>query len=304
MLDRPLHRDIQVSADGEGDTVVFAIIENLCLVRGAVCAKVGDTLALGHLRDAVLEELKVAREMQLKLLPKNIPDIHKNMRIEAVSIPAYEVGGDYYDFVQLDDHRWGFYIGDVSGKSTSAAFYMAEIKGIIQSLSRLYHSPKELLIQVNSTLYGNIDRKSFISLLAAVVDTKKKTLTFTRAGHCPLGYYSPSKNDWEFLQPKGIGLGLDKGSIFDRVLEEKTIDLEPGSVCFLYTDGVTEVFNSTGDEFGETRLLQSLNTAREQNIQEYHKQVLKELRAFSDNTTTDDITMIALHFEKREDEEE
>ncbi|MFC1554372.1 GAF domain-containing SpoIIE family protein phosphatase [candidate division KSB1 bacterium] len=250
-------------------------------------------------RERLQQELKIARDMQLKLLPKQIPDISKNYRIEAVSKPAYEVGGDYYDFIKLNDHQWGIFIGDVSGKGTSAAFYMAEIKGFIQSFATIYHSPKKLLEKVNETLYSNIDRQSFISLLAAVIDVKKNKLTFTRAGHSPLGYCDPATNKWEFLKPDGMGLGLDKGEIFNNVIEEKTIKLSDGCTVFIYTDGVTEVFNEEGEEFGDQRLKQLLEECRNNGIRDYSKKILEEVNKFSSNKLNDDITMIIIHSEKK-----
>ena len=122
-------------------------------------------------RERMERELQIAREVQMRLLPQTIPQIPK-AEIDTLTITAYEVGGDYYDFYDFTDHHLGLAIGDVSGKGTSAAFYMAETKGIIQSMARLYHSPKEILSETNSILYQSMERKSFISLLAAQFDFK------------------------------------------------------------------------------------------------------------------------------------
>ncbi|MFC1733982.1 PP2C family protein-serine/threonine phosphatase [candidate division KSB1 bacterium] len=249
-------------------------------------------------KERLQQELNVAREIQLKLLPKEIPVISEEVLIEAVSVPAHEVGGDYYDFVQLDEHLWGIYVGDVSGKSVSAALYMAEIKGFIQSLARLYHSPLKLLQRVNETLYANIDRRSFISFLAVVIDMKKKKAVFTRAGHTPLGYYDPELGRWSMLQPKGMGLGLDKGPIFNKITEEKTVDFKPGCVLFLYTDGVTEIFNKEGEEFGEERLLEILERCNDNSADTYCDVIMNEINSYSHKSKPDDITMVALHYKK------
>ncbi len=254
-------------------------------------------------KERLQQELNVARDIQLKLLPKEIPDIAVNIHVDAVSIPANEVGGDYYDFIQLTEDKWGIYIADVSGKSVSAALYMAEIKGFIQALARLYHTPKELLIQVNQTLFTNIDRKSFISLLAAVIDLKENKVVFTRAGHTPLGYFNASSGSWELLQPQGLGLGLDKGEIFNRIIEEVSVDFKPGCSLFFYTDGVTEVFNSKGEEFGEERLLEVLDSCKKENAANYCEKVLTEIDKFSRKIYNDDITMVTVRFDDISDKE-
>ena len=103
----------------------------------------------------------------------------------ASSVPAQEVGGDYYDFVKLEDDRYGVIIGDVSGKGTSAAFYMAEMQGIFQSVSRLASSPSEFLYHANLALVQSLDRNVFISAIYGILDLKKETFTIARAGHCP-----------------------------------------------------------------------------------------------------------------------
>ncbi|MCP4724749.1 MAG: SpoIIE family protein phosphatase [bacterium] len=245
-------------------------------------------------RQRLQQELDVAREIQLKLLPKEIPVLSEEIEIEAISIPANEVGGDYYDFIKLDENKWGIYIGDVSGKSISAALYMAEIKGFIQSLAKLYFSPRDLMIKINETLYGNIDRKSFITMIAAVIDLEKGELKYSRAGHAPLGYFNPDDEEWNFFQPMGLGLGLDKGDVFNKVITEETIKYKPGSVFYLYTDGVTEVFDINDEEFGENRLQELLYKCKKENKTSYIDTILNKIDTFSNSRRLDDVTMIVV----------
>ncbi|MFC1477809.1 PP2C family protein-serine/threonine phosphatase, partial [candidate division KSB1 bacterium] len=248
-------------------------------------------------KERLQHEFNVARDIQLKMLPKEIPHIADNIHIEAVSIPAHEVGGDYFDFIQLDGNKWGVYIGDVSGKSLSAALYMGVIKGIIQSLAHIYHSPGELLKKVNETLYANIDRRSFITFLAGTIDLKKKKFVFTRAGHTPLAWYNPDRSAWELVQPKGLGLGLDHGPIFNDIIEEVEIPLKKGTIILLYTDGVTEVFNRAGDIYGEDRLLEVLTLCQDKKVVSYTDTVIEEIDTFSRQTKPDDITLVVMRFE-------
>ena len=123
-------------------------------------------------KERLEHELRLAHDVQLNLLPKEVPVPSDSIDLAAASMPAHEVGGDYFDFIEIDDDHLGMVIGDVSGKGTSAAFYMAEIKGMIQAYSRIYDSPLKILSDVNRALHGNMDRRSFISLTYAILNKK------------------------------------------------------------------------------------------------------------------------------------
>ena len=187
-------------------------------------------------RERLLREMMLAQEMQRKLLPQTLPD--PGLDIDAVSTPAFEVGGTTTTSCRIDDHRLGIVVGDVSGKGVSAAFYMSEVKGIFQSLGRLYPSPREFMIKANEALAGSIDKHSFISLIYVVLDLSSGTLTLSRAGIVPC-CMSPA--DRGGIQALGHGTGPRAGTaIFARTMEEHRVTLRPGDMCVLYTDGVTE----------------------------------------------------------------
>ncbi|MFQ6618953.1 MAG: GAF domain-containing SpoIIE family protein phosphatase, partial [Fidelibacterota bacterium] len=246
-------------------------------------------------KERLEQELKIARDVQISLLPKQIPSGLKNIDLAATSIPAHEVGGDYYDFIKLDKDRLGIVIGDVSGKGTSAAFYMAEIKGIVQSFSRIYKSPKRIMKKVNEALFGNLDRKSFISLIYAVLDMRSKSLVFSRAGHLPLVYYDGG--EVKFLQPGGIGLGLDRGKIFNAVIEERVIPLHSNDLIFMYTDGVNEARNSDNLEFGDERVKTALRMYADLSADEIKDNLVSEIKRFvGQSSLNDDITLIVAKF--------
>jgi len=243
-------------------------------------------------KERLEQELMVAQEMQRKLLPQSLPHFDK-LDIDAVSYPAYEVGGDYYDFAYLGKNRLGIVVGDVSGKGVSAAFYMAEVKGIFQSLSKICESPQELLIRANRSLNGNIDRKSFVSMIYATVDVERGVLFFARAGHCPMLYASKGKA--ELMRPEGLGLGLDSGTVFEDVIEEKQITLSQNDVCVFYTDGITEARNRNGEEFGYNRLMQLVAEAQHKRASEIRSDIITALRQHTGNETElDDITMVVM----------
>ena len=243
-------------------------------------------------KERLEQELKIAHEAQMKLLPKTMPVI-PGIEIDAVCITANEVGGDYYDFFELSDGKLGIIIGDVSGKGPSAAFYMAEVKGIMESLAQEEFSPKEMLLAANKSLYKNFERNVFISLVYGIIDSREKTFTFCRAGHCPVLLAHPDSDKCERLEPKGLGVGLDSGAIFETVLEQVTLSLQDGHTVLLYTDGVTESRNPAGEEFGENKLLDLMATIHEKDTHEIKKQIIHQVFSFLDGENAyDDLTFI------------
>ncbi|HNH30769.1 MAG TPA: PP2C family protein-serine/threonine phosphatase, partial [bacterium] len=199
--------------------------------------------------------------------------------------------GDYYDFVRLADWRCGIAVADVSGKGTSAAFYMAEIKGIIQALAGIYSAPKDLLIAVNDVLFGTIDRKSFITLLYADVDISKSELRFARAGHCPLLHMRDGVKT--YVQPNGIGLGLDKGNLFRQAIEEKTIRIDDRDVFVMYSDGLVEARNAKDEEYGEERLSKCLDGVEHLPAGVIKDKIIADVKRFVGSAKThDDLTCV------------
>jgi phosphoserine phosphatase RsbU/P len=242
-------------------------------------------------RERLFREMLVAQEMQKRLLPQAVPS-HESFEIDAVSTPAFEVGGDYYDFVELDDHKLGIVVGDVSGKGVSAAFYMSEVKGIFQALSRMYPSPREFVIKANDALAGSVDKHSFVSLIYAVLDVRTGVLTLARAGHCPM--LLVSGDQVEFIRPGGMGMGLSKGEIFSGAIKEFSLSLREGDLCIFYTDGVTEARRGE-EEFGYDRLLEVARKVRHQPASVIKDEIVETVKAFVDRQVTDDdLTLVVL----------
>lgn len=243
-------------------------------------------------RERLEEELRIAREVQQRLLPQETPKV-AGLEIEALTITAYEVGGDYYDFINFSNGHIGFIIGDVSGKGTSAAFYMAEAKGVVQSLGKSLISPKDLLIRTNEILYESLEKKTFISMLMAIMDCKTKKIKFARAGHCPLLHYDVTKKKSALLQPEGIGVGMEKGNIFSKTLVEKSVSCNKGDIFAFYTDGLSEARNKTGEEFGDERLCDIINANAHKPIGEIKETIIDEILAFLDGENlADDLTLL------------
>lgn len=235
-------------------------------------------------RERLLREMTLAQEIQRKLLPQYLPK-YSTMEIDAISTPAFEVGGDYYDVVELDGGKVGIVVGDVSGKGVSAAFYMSEVKGIFQSLSRLYPSPRQFMIKANEALSSSIDKHSFVSLIYAVLDVTSGSLTLARAGHCPLLHLSGEQVT--YLRPGGMGLGLSNGSAFESSMEECSIQLRAGDICVFYTDGLTEARRGD-DEFGYDRLLQAVVASKHKSASQLKDALLNTVRLHAEKEEYDD----------------
>jgi serine phosphatase RsbU (regulator of sigma subunit) len=199
----------------------------------------------------------------------------------------------------------GILIADVAGKGTSAALYMAELKGVVLSLSQRHASPRELLIDANRIISKHLDARSFITMTYAVVDLAARTITMARAGHCPLVYvpgpHAESRTP-KALQPDGMVLGLqfDTGEIFNRTLEELTLPLGAGDLFLLYTDGISEAMNAEGDYFGDARLADLAHQHADLASDELSARILREVKAFAGTAAQhDDMTMVLLKIEDR-----
>ena len=246
------------------------------------------------------EELRIARAIQMSLLPRGPLDV-PGLAITALCVPAREVGGDYYDFFQLPGERLGILIADVSGKGTSAALYMAELKGLVLALSQRYDSPRDLLVEVNRIISEHLDSRSFITITYAVIDLPAGVMTFCRAGHTPLIFLpGPSANmpSAKVLTPNGMVLGLridGAAAKFAELLEEERVDLSPGDVIVLYTDGITEAMNPESDLFGESRLSRIVEEHGHLDSGELRERIMREIEAFVGSADQhDDMTMILL----------
>ena len=247
------------------------------------------------------DELRLARQIQMSLLPRD-PTSIPGLSVTAVCRPAREVGGDYYDFVRLGERRLGLLVADVSGKGTSAALYMAELKGLVLSLGPTCESPRQLLLEVNRILAGALDARSFITMLYAVVDLDAGTLTCARAGHTPLLYASQrgARREVTVLAPNGFVLGLHGVERqFDELLEEHQIPVRPGDVAVLFTDGVTEAMNEDDDLFGEARLARLLEDDEAATSETLHERIVREVDAFVGTADQhDDMTMVLLRVDE------
>ena len=280
---------------GDPATGVCAVIDSVLdfeVPSGRTSTSSADAL-IEIVRERLERELAIAREVQRRLLPQHLPQ-SDHVALSAMSLPAAEVCGDYYDFVQITDTCLGVIVGDVSGKGTSAAFYMAELKGIFQSVSRLTRSPAEFLTRANEALAQSLGKNAFITAVYGVLDTEAGVFTLARAGHCPTAL-ARADGRVELLRAGGLGLGLDRGPLFEQALTEQQVALEPGDTFVLYSDGLVEARNRTGEEYGYERLADALRRHHRLGPDALRGALLHDLQQFAGHDAwDDDLTMVVL----------
>jgi serine phosphatase RsbU (regulator of sigma subunit) len=270
-------------------------LEDLAGSFNRMSASIDHLLLVQREKQRLDDELRIAREIQKSLLPVTPPRL-EGLDVADLCEPAREVGGDYYDFFQLGPRRLAVLIADVSGKGTSAALYMAELKGLMLALSRAEESPRQLLIEVNRHLADHLDNRSFVTMTYAVIDLEQRTLTAARAGHTPLIVVTGGRS--EVIVPDGMVLGLRLPGASERfadVLVEHARPLLPGDVIVLYTDGITEAMDADGELFGDAALARVLAGEHHRDAAGIRERVVRDVRAFvGDAEPHDDMTMVVL----------
>ncbi len=238
-------------------------------------------------------EMLIAKRIQKELLPQNLPEFSK-FQLAAYSSPAEEVGGDYYDVARFADGAPCVLVGDVSGKGMSAAFYMAQLKGAVHSITPQVNSPKDLLIKLNNILFGLMDKQSYITLVCLKLDENNDSVTFARAGHPPL--FLKKSSNLQTIKPQGLGIALVGNELFSNYIEEVDIKLSDGDIIMLITDGVNEIRNSSGEEFNFQRVSDFL-LSHNSSAQKLLKQFLHNIDEFKDGASQiDDLTVFTISF--------
>ncbi|MBX7153079.1 SpoIIE family protein phosphatase [bacterium] len=287
-------------------TILIIFLASILLVAlvGALSRERGDDL-LEFVPDYMREieqkqrmqrEFEIAREIQTTMLCCKTPQ-SSAFEIASMCEPAYEVGGDYYDFINFPgNNKVGIVIGDVSGKGVSAAFYMTLVKGILQTQASLTTtSTKETLCRVNEIFYDQVQRGKFISMIYAIFDFDSKRVLMSRAGHNPVLIKKSDTHDPEKVTPGGMAIGLTKGSAFSSQIEEVSIEFKSGDVFVFYTDGFSEAMNAKNEEFGEEKLYALIQQFSHLEPSSIIKSIHSEIGRFVGSTPQhDDMTMIVI----------
>jgi phosphoserine phosphatase RsbU/P len=242
------------------------------------------------------EELKIAKTVQKSLLP-DVLEKDDDFDIAAFSESADEVGGDYYDTLRTNANEVSLIIADVSGKGTTAAFHMSQMKGIFHSLAQDCIEPDSFMKRANQALVYCLERGSFISATFFVINTEKKMVRYSRAGHCPVLYYHAAKDSVEYLKDKGIALGMVRNKSYANFIQPNEFPYQSGDIMVLYTDGITEAKDKKGEEFGYDRLSQFLLEVKTNDPRQIQDHLINKLYEFSGTMNiNDDYTTMIVKF--------
>jgi phosphoserine phosphatase RsbU/P len=274
----------------QGDCVVFKSIAEqsaFALYNAIIYSMANEKKRLDH-------DLEIARDIQRILLPSEAPAIN-GFQISGINAPARQVSGDYFDYIQVDEERLGVAIADVSGKGVPASLIMAICRSVLRAEAARNPSPADVLRKVNRQLYPDIKEDMFISMAYLVLNHQRDGVTLARAGHdAPLLYKRQSETVTPIKSP-GMVVGIDSGSVFDRLTTDFAVPLERDDCLVLYTDGVTETLNAEGEEFGLDRMMQSVRAGATNGAQAIVRKILEDVRDFTGSIPqNDDITLIAI----------
>ena len=242
-------------------------------------------------KERFTRELEIAHGIQDSFLPDSIPEI-PGIEIAVFATPALEVGGDFYDFIPVDEDAWGLVIADVSGKGVPAALFMALSRTLIRVSASRRRDPAGAITEANELICRDSKTSMFVTLFYLVISSKEREITYVNAGHNPpLLLNRNTPGTVTLLKADGIALGI----IDDINLQSVSISLKEGDLVVLYTDGITEAMNSEGEEFGMERLSDVLNTYRDSSAIEIIEGIKRAISEFAGDTPqSDDITLILI----------
>ena len=272
------------------DFIVFKSIAEqsaFALYNAIIYSEANEKKRLDH-------DLEIARDIQRILLPSEAPVI-EGFEISGINIPARHVSGDYFDYLKVDEERLGVAIADVSGKGVPASIIMAICRSVLRSQATGNISPADVLQKVNRQLYPDIKEDMFISMAYVILDHARSSVLLSRAGHDAPIHYEHATQTATPVKPAGMVLGIDSGSVFDRITGDFALSLAKDDCLLLYTDGVTEALDVNGDEFGFERMNQCVRDSAPHGAPAMITRLIDELRSFvGAQPQNDDITMIAI----------
>lgn len=279
--------------------VDFSLVENLAEHAGMALHNSANIHSLLE-KNKLDVDITLAANIQRLLLPRSFPDL-KQLDIAATYILAQKVGGDLYNVVQIDDHRIGVAIADVSGKGIPGSLMMAITQTHLRHFAMRMQSPSEVLLAMNEELMSAGMRKEmFITFVYAIIDTEAGTLTLARAGHeLPLivRRQAEAESVVERVDSPGMALGMVDNRIFGRTLKDVSVPFLPGDTLFLYTDGITETANTDGKEFSYARLADILQTEVGTSAQDLNDTILDQVARFCERDHyDDDLTMVTVRY--------
>ena len=241
-------------------------------------------------------EMQLAQSIQHTLLPNDVPD-SEGYEIAAKYDAAMEVGGDYYDFFEVDEHTVGMAVGDVSGKGIGGAFVMSIVRTALRLEARGEKNAGEVLLKINNGLDGEFKKGMYMTLFYIILDSRRRVINYASAGHTPMILYRGKTNQLYRMNPKGFPIGLNIGDnkLFKKNIKNEKLSLSKEDMLLIYTDGITESMNPEREVYGEDRLFQLIKQHNTDSPQEFADRLLDDVRLFTQgNPQNDDITFIVI----------
>ena len=273
-------------ANATGVAIFAFIIRNLIVERRTAEEKESYRREL----ERTEYEMETARGIQQSFLPESPPRID-GFELAALNLPARQVGGDFYDFIPVPEGKWGIIIADVSGKGVPAALFMALSRTLVRANVADNRTAAQAMQKANHLISQEAKMGMFVTLFYAVLNPEKRLLQYVNAGHNPPFVIKKNSGDVILLRANGIAMG-----VMDEVsLEQKEIELASNDIVVFYTDGITEAINGAGEQFGEKRLIETINQNMDLPVKDLIGRVKDDVFAFAQGQPQhDDFTMVLL----------
>ncbi len=255
-------------------------------------------------QERLQKEMQVAQEIQQSLLPRRVPEL-EGYEIGHLYRAAKEVGGDYYDFFNVDDRTVGVVVADVSGKGVPGSLVMTMIRTALRMEARGNRSASDVMARMNAFVTEDMKKGMFVTMFYVVLDSVNRIVSYASAGHNPMILYRGGADATYFLKPKGIPVGIDvpDAELFKRTISVERLTLKQDDLLVIYTDGITEAMNPFREQFGEGRLLATIKKYGHLPATEFAEAIDREIHDFTLGAPqNDDITLVAIR-EKVEPEE-
>jgi serine phosphatase RsbU (regulator of sigma subunit)/anti-sigma regulatory factor (Ser/Thr protein kinase)/transposase len=255
-------------------------------------------------QERLQKEMQVAQEIQQSLLPKHHPEV-TGYDLGTMYRAAKEVGGDYFDFIQVDDDALGIVVADVSGKGVPGSLVMTMIRTALRMEARGNLSARDVVARMNDFVTDDMKKGMFVTLFYVILDSRNRVISYASAGHNPMILYRSEMNETYFLNPKGFPVGINVGDEehFRRSMSVEKIRLKKDDMLLIYTDGITEAMNEKRELYGEDRLIDAIKRLGGLHPQEFVRELEKDIKDFTGGIPQhDDITVVAVKEKMMADE--
>lgn len=247
-------------------------------------------------QERIQREMQVAQEIQQTLLPRNVPEL-EGFELGYLYRAAKEVGGDYFDFIGVDERTVGVVVADVSGKGVPGSLVMTMIRTALRMEARGNRSASDVMSKMNSFVTEDMKKGMFVTMFYVVLDSVNRAVSYASAGHNPMILYRGGQDATYFLKPKGIPVGINAPDqdLFRKTISVEKLTLRQDDMLVIYTDGITEAMNPAREQFGEGRLLAAIKRYGHLTAQEFAEALNQEIHEFTAGALqNDDITLVAI----------